>query len=562
MAAPLCPAQLEEPQFWRAYFSAAHSLFEAGSSGKSRDGDGGPAFSMSSSLAASLPEQASQATASPDGAAPASGAGMPGLRPAGQRRFAPAPKLQTSGVLSRERAMRFLLAATEMVASDETRQLLLASGAPPQSLSLMLMQWQLELLESQGIEHRLGTAQLQPNSLSALFPEDAELHQAWRGFVSICSNVTMAAAIAGRRRAPADAAKRLFSPSAQLQADGELDGAKRIALVRGMALMLRSSEARDRVAAASGGGAKEKADADAKAASDGGADRETATSGSETTADEDWHQLELGERIERLQREYAEHFGVEQELGMRELGALAAGDAGELDAETRKAFEAMRAARDALKKSVEEAEGEKKESSRPTVSVPGSLRYEPAAELQSEGELRRELILRFCQDMVRELMSEETIAALAEVPQEKAGPLSVLWQRQYLESLGVEQEFGCEQLSMTPVRFPDDMEVMRRFKAFQTACAISMQKAMQMRGPEAAPVGAAAPDPTSLRFATGTRVKCRTGEDSWSPGRVLQHNYREPHFPPGMYAAYQVKLDDGRLIFAPKDDDMIIRRAH
>ena len=93
MAAPLCPAQLEEPQFWRAYFSAAHSLFEAGSSGKSRDGDGGSAFSMSSSLAASLPEQASQTTASPDSAAPASGAGIPGLRPAGQRRFAPATKL-------------------------------------------------------------------------------------------------------------------------------------------------------------------------------------------------------------------------------------------------------------------------------------------------------------------------------------------------------------------------------------------------------------------------------------------------------------------------------------
>ena len=38
-------------------------------------------------------------------------------------------------------------------------------------------------------------------------------------------------------------------------------------------------------------------------------------------------------------------------------------------------------------------------------------------------------------------------------------------------------------------------------------------------------------------------------------------NYREPHFPPGVYAAYQVKLDDDRLIFAPQDDDVMIKIA-
>ena len=52
---------------------------------------------------------------------------------------------------------------------------------------------------------------------------------------------------------------------------------------------------------------------------------------------------------------------------------------------------------------------------------------------------------------------------------------------------------------------------------------------------------------------------CRTGPSSWASGRVVQLHYREPAWPRGRVAPYQVALDDGDLIFAPADDDGVIR---
>lgn len=40
---------------------------------------------------------------------------------------------------------------------------------------------------------------------------------------------------------------------------------------------------------------------------------------------------------------------------------------------------------------------------------------------------------------------------------------------------------------------------------------------------------------------------------------MVKLNYRESNWPPGKTAPYQVRLNDGRLIFAPMDDDRVIR---
>ena len=45
----------------------------------------------------------------------------------------------------------------------------------------------------------------------------------------------------------------------------------------------------------------------------------------------------------------------------------------------------------------------------------------------------------------------------------------------------------------------------------------------------------------------------------WVNGTVVSHMFRDKAMPAGMVAPYQVKLDDGRLIFAPQDDGSIIR---
>jgi hypothetical protein len=63
----------------------------------------------------------------------------------------------------------------------------------------------------------------------------------------------------------------------------------------------------------------------------------------------------------------------------------------------------------------------------------------------------------------------------------------------------------------------------------------------------------------TLRFAVGARVCCRTGQNEWSSGTVVKLWYREGAWPAWKTAPYQVKLDDGHLIFAPQDSDELIR---
>jgi hypothetical protein len=65
-----------------------------------------------------------------------------------------------------------------------------------------------------------------------------------------------------------------------------------------------------------------------------------------------------------------------------------------------------------------------------------------------------------------------------------------------------------------------------------------------------------------LRFPVGTRVECRVGAHpvkGWAPGQIIAHFYSEPSWPANMFAPYQIRLDDGRLIFAPQDINEVIR---
>eukprot|EP00040_Diaphanoeca_grandis_P034328 m.212538 g.212538 ORF g.212538 m.212538 type:complete len:263 (+) comp33127_c0_seq17:1088-1876(+) len=63
-----------------------------------------------------------------------------------------------------------------------------------------------------------------------------------------------------------------------------------------------------------------------------------------------------------------------------------------------------------------------------------------------------------------------------------------------------------------------------------------------------------------LRFSVGSRVECRiTPDGKYAPGSITKLNHRESHFPPGVVVPYQIQLDNGMLIFAPQDVDMMIR---
>jgi len=69
---------------------------------------------------------------------------------------------------------------------------------------------------------------------------------------------------------------------------------------------------------------------------------------------------------------------------------------------------------------------------------------------------------------------------------------------------------------------------------------------------------------SSLRFKMGDKVECRTGANSWSKGEIVALLYRQEGIRTAMgegIAPYQIKLATGTLIFAPMDDDRVIRKA-
>jgi hypothetical protein len=61
-----------------------------------------------------------------------------------------------------------------------------------------------------------------------------------------------------------------------------------------------------------------------------------------------------------------------------------------------------------------------------------------------------------------------------------------------------------------------------------------------------------------LRFAVGTKVQCHIGD--WLKGEVILLRYRQENWPRGRVAAYQVRLDNGELVYAPEDKDSMVRK--
>ena len=61
------------------------------------------------------------------------------------------------------------------------------------------------------------------------------------------------------------------------------------------------------------------------------------------------------------------------------------------------------------------------------------------------------------------------------------------------------------------------------------------------------------------RFDIDDRVCCRTGTTSWERGTIVALDYREEGWRAGLVAPYQIALDDGRLIYAPADNEQLIK---
>ena len=171
----------------------------------------------------------------------------------------------------------------------------------------------------------------------------------------------------------------------------------------------------------------------------------------------------------RQERQMLEHVGVQMDFGCTELSRVPHRFAA--DPQVLASFQAFQeACQMSLTRAFARANGERER------------RFAPAESLQSEGKLGREKILEFTSAAVTMLTSEESQALLgkADGPQE-AGALSVTWQRELLEHLGVEMNFGCAQLGLASKRFENDAKVMKAMYTFQTTCQTSIQQALLAR---------------------------------------------------------------------------------
>jgi len=113
-------------------------------------------------------------------------------------------------------------------------------------------------------------------------------------------------------------------------------------------------------------------------------------------------------------------------------------------------------------------------------------RFKPADTLQKEGKIDRTTIINFYDRCVETLNSWETRKLLQEATKEgrDAGALSVAWQREIFEAVGIEQELGVMTLNRLQFEFPDDKGLFLMMKNWMNACQSSVGGAIQHLDPK------------------------------------------------------------------------------
>ena len=94
-------------------------------------------------------------------------------------------------------------------------------------------------------------------------------------------------------------------------------------------------------------------------------------------------------------------------------------------------------------------------------------------------------------------------------------------------------------------------------RCFELAVDLGLESAA--RSLEIAKASPRPPTDVTLRFDVGDAVECRVGEFLWAPGEINCLWYREIHFPEGVFAPYQIELEDGKFIYAHDDAFEYIR---
>mmetsp|Transcript_4975 Transcript_4975/g.12858 ORF Transcript_4975/g.12858 Transcript_4975/m.12858 type:complete len:540 (-) Transcript_4975:355-1974(-) len=426
----LVPKKVTERAFWRHYFSRVHAI-----------------------LVAVEPSALDKLVCHLDS--------LPRPRPLEDRRFPPAATLRTEGEITREELLDFVIGCTKMVTSEESLRLVataIADGIT--DVTTIMMAFQLEFMESKGLDRQFGVALMSPYVLHTRFPGDEQIFKVLNSFMQNCQQASQVAQQSAMQRASSDPKARKFQPAASLQREGELTDARLLDLIESTESIVADPELKPELMNT----------------------MRTTGHGADSI-------------LIRWQREYLESVGLEQDfavgqlrkLPMRAQKAAAAKSTDAEASELGRTFAALRKMANMLEQLGAAATIE---VSRPTPREIALRRFKPSdieggPPLQTTGILSREQVIAFCDGCSKFLLEDDSLEILSSVDENTMGALSVSWQREYLEHLAIEQDFGCRQLSLVPERYKSDRGVLTSFANFQKACVTSM-KTCQLRRQEKA----------------------------------------------------------------------------
>ena len=414
---------------------------------------------------------------------------MPPPRTLAERHWAPKEgSLQDSGELDHDQCVSLLSGAANALTSDETVAAICDDAAAAvasgrfarleEASAHMTLTYQLEYFESRGVERMHAAASLHPPALMKRydFTDGAAIKHAVHAFIGACQTSQRSAVQMYRQRPSADTSTRRFQPASELASsvDAEpekpTDAArgpeklteKLLELVRGLREMIEDGETVERLVTIVQTTIRDCGGAEAPGAADAS-------------------QAAASDTLCRWQREWIESQGIEHMVGFRAVWTI--GEAfkpqlgGTQDDPTRtnELLHAFGRLRLAMQRTISRAIP----TAQPTVT---KRRFAPkSGALQTSGELTREQAIAFTTQCAQMLLSDESIAMLARAPSTSAmATLSVSWQRELLEHLGIQMDFGCASLGEVPHRFADDDELLAAFDRFQLACETSAEKAANM----------------------------------------------------------------------------------
>jgi len=317
-----------------------------------------------------------------------------------------------------------------MLLSAESAHLLRQAKEDGRDINKICIKWQHEMFEHLGIHRDFGVESL--TNIKINFPSDRQMPMLLMRFAKICQCSVMKAMMPSAR---AGDVPRRFQPAKRLVSTGNvMPKAVILKFFKNCSEMLRSEESAKLL-------------------------REAFNRG------EDLQKLSI-----RWQREMIEHLGYEQEFGVNSMMLIPL-----YYGNDQRLLMEMQLFQQACQRSV-------KEATDPKMAADLDLskrRFKPMkGKLLRSGVLPKKKYMNFFKECNNMLTSKESISILKHAKREGKNPglISVKWQREIFESIGVEQNYGVECLNRIAIDFPKDKELQMQMMKFAKNCAELIRK--------------------------------------------------------------------------------------